>query len=165
MPLLDAHGRTAEDGWIDLADDAVVRLEGSVIVSLERWRVERVTLAAGNAPLGIRLLSHQLAGEIAEDLDRFSLVAIAFPKFRDGRGFSTARELRERYGFRGEIRATGHLIPDQYRFLIRTGFSSVAVGDDADLEIWRKALNAVTIAYQPALGGEDPASLLRRHVT
>src|SRR4051812_4274411 len=173
MPLLDAHGTPVEDGWTDLADNAAAdnaaaRLEGPVIVGLERWRADREALAAGNAPLGIRLKSHQLAGEIAGDLGRFSLVVIEFPKFRDGRGFSTARELRERYGFQGEIRAVGHLIPDQYQFLARSGFSVVAVREDADLESWRKALTAVTIAYQPGVGPaggpEEPVSLLRRHV-
>jgi uncharacterized protein (DUF934 family) len=112
----------------------------------------------------VRLKSHQLAPEIAADLDRFGLVSLEFPKFRDGRHFSTARELRERYGYTGEIRAVGHVIPDQYLFLTRTGFSTVEVPDTSNLESWRLALSEVTIAYQSGVLDDAPLAGLRRKV-
>jgi uncharacterized protein (DUF934 family) len=92
------------------------------------------------------------------------LVAIRFPKFRDGRGFTLARTLRERYGFTGEIRALGHVLPDQHLFLLRCGFSSVAVPDDADLAVWTAAIGRFHVAYQPALAEKAPLSLLRRRL-
>ncbi len=110
----------------------------------------------------MRLKGGTLAGAIAPDLDRFALVAVEFPKFRDGRGFSTARELRERYGYAGEIRAVGHVIPDQYQFLVRTGFTSVEAPEGTNPESWANALTEITIAFQPSLDDTQPLSLLRR---
>ncbi|MDR3519139.1 MAG: DUF934 domain-containing protein [Azospirillaceae bacterium] len=167
MALLLENGAVVTDPWTVLDDaagsDGIP--EGPVIVSLERWQRDRAVLELRNAPLGIRLKSHQLAGEIAADLDRFGLVVLELPKFRDGRAFSTARLLRERYGFTGEIRATGAMIPDQFLFLVRCGVSSVEVPDNADLAVWRHALTEITIAYQAAATADEPLSLLRRRLS
>ncbi len=101
--------------------------------------------------------------DLAPLLDRVTLVAIEFPKFRDGRGFTIARTLRERYGYRGEIRAVGHLLPDQHSHALRCGFSTVAVPDGADLGPWQAALDRFHISYQPDATGADPVlSGLRR---
>ena len=112
MALLLADGSVAENPWIAVDDEAETVPEGPVVISLERWTRDHASLAARNTPLGIRLKSDQLAARIAADLGRFALVALEFPIFRDGRAFSTARELRERYGFTGDIRAVGHVLPD-----------------------------------------------------
>ncbi len=164
MALLLKDGAVAENSWLAIDDEAVTVPEGPVIVSLERWRRDRAALSARNTPLGVRLKSDQLAGEVAADLDRFTLVALEFPVFRDGRAFSTARELREHHGFTGEIRAVGHVLPDQYQFLVRTGFTSVEVADTAKLESWRHALSEISVAYQAALTDDTPLSNLRRRV-
>lgn len=164
MALLLKDGRTVENSWNAVADEAEILPDGPVIVSLDRWRRDRAALAGRNVPLGVRLKSHQTAAEIASDLGRFDVVALEFPKFRDGRPFSTARDLRERYGFSGEIRAVGHVIPDQYLFLIRTGFSSVEVPDNANLVTWRLALEEVSVAYQLGVLDDAPLSGLRRKI-
>ena len=164
MALLLKDGAVAENSWQAVADDAETVPDGPVILGLARWRRDRAALSARNTPLGIRLKSAELAGEIAGDLDRFALVALEFPVFRDGRAFSTARELRERYGFTGEIRALGHVLPDQYAFLVRTGFTSVEVADTANLASWRHALSEISVAYQTVLDGDTPLSNLRRRV-
>ncbi|WP_042699537.1 DUF934 domain-containing protein, partial [Azospirillum sp. B506] len=78
------------------------------------------------------------------------------------RGFSTARELRKRYGYTGEIRAVGHSFPDQYLYLVRTGFSSVEAPEGTNPDSWANALTEVTIAFQPSLDDTAPLSLLRR---
>lgn len=164
MALLLKDGLPVEDPWISL-DDAVEAIpDGPVIVSLDRWRRDRAVLVARNSPVGVRLKSSQRTGEIAPDLDRVALVALEFPKFRDGRAFSTARELRERYGYTGEIRAVGHTLPDQYQFLIRTGFSTVTVPDGANLATWQHALTEIGVAYQAGVAGDTPLSLLRRKI-
>ena len=162
MALLLKDGAVAENPWISVGDDDAAVPDGPVIVGLARWRRDRAALSARNTPLGLRLKSDQLAGEIADSLDRFALVALEFPVFRDGRAFSTARELRERHGFSGEIRALGHLLPDQFQFLVRTGFSSVEVAEGANLASWRHALGEISIAYQAGVGEESPLSNLRR---
>lgn len=162
MALLK-EGRPVEDTWTHVADDAPVPAHGAVTVSRARWTKEREALAGRSAPLGVRLGSADLADSVAADLGRFALVAVDFPKFRDGRGFSTARALREHHGYAGEIRATGHVLPDQYQLLRRCGFDSVAVPEDTDLGVWAAAHTRYTVAYQGAVGdAAEPLSLLRR---
>jgi uncharacterized protein (DUF934 family) len=163
MPVLD-HGHEIEDRWTDLADDAPLPATGGVIVSLDRWRAERDALIARGQPVGVRLKSNQLATELADDLAHLGVVALEFPKFRDGRAFSAARELRERFGYQGEIRAFGHIIPDQYQFLTRLGVDTVVVPEDRVGPAWAHALNEISIAYQPALQDHGTVSLLRRHL-
>ena len=164
MALLLKDGAVAENPWQTVADDAETIPDGPVILGLARWRCDGALLSARNTPLGVRLKSDQLADEIAPDLDRFALVALEFPVFRDGRAFSTARELREHYGFTGDIRALGHILPDQYQFLVRTGFTSVEVADTANLASWRQALTEITVAYQAAQTDDTPLSNLRRRI-
>lgn len=164
MPLLVENGRAVADAWVSLADDAAVPAEGSVVVSFARWQSERDALLTRTAPLGVRLPSNVPAGAIAPDLEQFALVVVEFPKFRDGRGFTTARELRERYGFSGEIRAVGHIIADQYPLLVRCGVGTVEVPEGTDIETWARTLNTVTIAYQAGAGADEPLALLRRRV-
>ena len=114
-------GAVVDDAWITVSDDAALP-DAPVIVSFDRWKAERDHLIGRNAPLGIRLASGQSPDEIAGDLDRFSLVALEFPVFTDGRAFTSARILRERYGFFGEIRAVGDVLRDQILFMMRCGF-------------------------------------------
>jgi len=157
-------GRLVPDPFRSVADDEPLPAGAAVLVSLERWRENRTVLLARAEPLGVRLKSHQLAGELAADLPHLALIALEFPKFRDGRAFSTARELRERYHFPGEIQAVGHIIPDQYLFLVRAGVTSVSIPDGADPAPWRAALGEFSVAYQPGIAGDAPLSLLRRRL-
>ncbi|WP_207462459.1 DUF934 domain-containing protein [Azospirillum sp. SYSU D00513] len=163
MPLLK-NGDAVEDNWAVIADDAPVPADRPAVISLDRWQAERASFDGRNAPLGVRLKSSQLVDTVLADLDRFSLVAIEFPKFRDGRGFSTGRLLRERHGYQGEIRAVGHVIPDQYLFLKRCGFDTVEAPEGTNLDSWKNALTEMTVAYQPAVGDDQPLSLLRRRL-
>ena len=163
MPLIK-DGRIVDDEWVQVADGEPVPTDRPAIVTFERWQAERASFDGRNAALGLRVKSGTLAPAIAADLDRFALVAIEFLKFRDGRGFSTARELRERYGFRGEIRAVGHVIPDQYQFLVRTGFTSAEAPENTNPESWAHALTEITVAFQPSLDDPQPLSLLRRRL-
>src|SRR3546814_3790777 len=86
---------------------------GDVIVTLEQWQAGRERLRGHNGRLGLRLKSDQSPAGIAEDLGHFQLVALEFPRFGDGRAYSYARLLRERYGFKGELRAVGNVLRDQ----------------------------------------------------
>jgi uncharacterized protein (DUF934 family) len=163
MALLRDTGIVA-DRFVAVGDDEPLPAGTPVLVSLERWRAERQTLLGRNTEIGVRLKSEQPAEEIAADLDRIALVAVEFFKYRDGRGFSTARELRERFNYQGEIRAFGHVIADQYAFLRRCGFNSVEIADAAKVDTWVAALDKITIAYQPDFDSERGTSLLRRHL-
>ena len=148
MPLIK-DGRLAEDAWADVADARDLPVNAQPVVSLERWQSERESLLALGQPLGIRLRSDQSPALIAEDLDNFALIALEFPKFGDGRAYSYARLLRERYGFAGELRAVGNVLRDQFFFLHRCGFDAFEVPDAKLAEAWQQYLTEISVIYQP----------------
>ncbi len=154
-------GQRVDDPWIAVADDAGVPPSGPVIVSLTRWRAEREALSARDEPVGVRLASHEAAADIAPDLDRIALVALEFPTFRDGRAYSTARLLRERHGFKGELRAVGNVLRDQLLFMHRCGFDAFEIASENAVEAWRKAMEEISVWYQPASDDRVPATVLR----
>ncbi len=142
-------GAVVDDDWITVADDVELP-DAPVIVTFDRWRSERDRLIGRNTPLGIRLESGQSPVGIAGDLDRFSLVALEFPVFTDGRAFSSARILRERYGFFGEIRAVGDVLRDQILFMVRCGFDAFEMERGGTAEDWRAAVAEINVFYQAA---------------
>ncbi len=160
MPIVRG-GEVVGDSWVSIADDQPLPDGAPAIVSLSRWQNERATLAHRNLRLGVRLRSSDAAAEIAADLVHFGIVVLEFPKFNDGRAFSAARLLRERYGFKGEIRASGHIIRDQLQFLARCGVDSLDAADDSWAEKWRIAQAEVSVVYQPAADARRPALALR----
>ncbi len=126
---------------------------------VEEW------LNDGDKSAGIQLGPDTPPDCIAEYLDQIPVVAIEFPVFSDGRGFSYARQLREQYGYMGEIRAVGHIIRDQYLFLQRCGFDAIMVtGDDAVGE-WKIAMKEFSLFYQHAIDQRTPVAALRRKIT
>ncbi len=161
MPIIKDDVLTT-DPWVAVGDDEPLPGVSWAIVSLERWQSEHEALVRRNAPLGIRLRSDQAPEGIADDLDHFAVVALEFPKFTDGRAYSYARLLRERYGFRGELRAVGNVLRDQYPFLRRCGFDVVEVADGAELGPWLESLSAISVWYQAASDRRRPLPLLRR---
>ncbi len=163
MPLIKADA-FAPDPWLSLGDEEALPEGAPAIVSLERWQSERETLVTRNAPLGIRLRSDQPPGPIAEDVQRFQVIALEFPRFGDGRAYSYARLLRERYGFRGELRAVGNVLRDQALFMRRCGFDAFEVAEGTALEGWRESLGEISVFYQPAEDGRPAAPGLRAHV-
>jgi len=126
-------GRIQGDEWkvLRLAenDDVATVLvpAGRVIVPLEVWRVQRPQLAgqAEAGMLGVWLTGDTDPAELAGDLEMLQLIAVDFPKFTDGRGYSIAMQLRTRYGYVGELRAIGDVLRDQFIFMIRCGFSTL----------------------------------------
>ena len=86
-------------------------------------------------------------------LDRLAVVALVFPTFRDGRAYSQARLLRERYGFSGELRATGQVLRDQFVFMLRAGFDAFEVKKEADAEAFTNTAKRYSVFYQPTGDG------------
>lgn len=154
-------GEPVRDAWTAVADDAELPLTGPVIVSLKRWQTDRDALSERADPVGIRLASHEAAADIASGLNRISLVALEFPTFRDGRAYSTARLLRDRYGFNGELRAVGNVLRDQLLFMHRCGFDAFEIEADDAVESWRQALAEFSAWYQPATDHRVPVTALR----
>ncbi len=148
MPLIKDNA-IVENTFAHVADGETLP-EGAIVVSLKRWQAERETLAARNAPLGIRLASDQSPETLGADVTHFALIELEFPKFRDGRGYSYARILRQRLGFTGEIRAVGDVLRDQWLFMSRCGVDAFEVRPGTRLEDFRAALAEQTVFYQPA---------------
>lgn len=163
MPLLK-NGVLVEDPWQAVADDAALPADGAIIVSVTRFNAERSTLLARNVPLGVVLKNTDPVEPLAADVARFALIALVFPKFSDGRAYSQARLLRERYGFRGELRATGNVLPDQLHHMRRCGFDAFALAKGEPLEAWRRAVHSFSAVYQPTGDGRPPVSTLRRRL-
>ena len=148
------------DTYAQVGDDAALP-EGPVLVSLARFEKEREALLARNTPVGVLLQSDQSPEKLGDDVTRLSLVALDFPKFRDGRAFSWARMLRTRLGFTGEIRAVGDFLYDQISYQHRVGFDSWLVPDTFRLEDFTKALGEMTNVYQPSADGKKTIRELR----
>jgi len=162
MPLIRDNGHVEDDRWVRLDGDAALPEDGTpVIVGLARWKAEREALLRRNAPLGVALEAGEDVEEVAGDLDRLALVALVFPKFADGRAYSSARILRERYGFAGELRAVGNVLRDQLLFMHRCGFSSYDIAADDAAEAWAQALGQFSVWYQPTADGRPSAAQLR----
>ncbi|MEM7170229.1 MAG: DUF934 domain-containing protein [Pseudomonadota bacterium] len=157
------NGRQVEDSWVYLANgDDANNLPHDLIVDLATWRENKTDLTARNGRLGVKLASHEVADEIGDDASCFDLIVLDFPTFTDGRAYSTARILRERYGFSGELRASGQVLRDQLFYLVRCGFDSFEVADDRPLAGWFKALSEIAFVYQPT-GDGRPWILSQRH--
>ena len=149
-------GKIIDDDVRHLADDEAA--SGTrFTVSFKRWQAERETLrAAGGGTVGIRLQGGDTLADIAEDLPRLEPVVVEFPLLADGRSFSLARLLRERFGYRGEIRARGDFIRDQVYFLARVGVNAFEPAGDPDLNTLLPALNDFTVNYQAAADSVEP---------
>lgn len=153
MPRLIKNGHIVEDSWL-LADPDVAAAGSDRILSLEQWLAQ--TEKAGCA---VQLEPGQGPAPLFEYLEQIPLVVINFPVFTDGRGFSYARELRER-GFGGELRASGHFIRDQLTYLQRCGFNAFQPAVEGDLEDALASLASFSEHYQAS--ADQPAPLFRR---
>ncbi len=161
MGRIIKNRQIVEDPWRHVADDAELPA-GPVIVTLARWRRERAALMECGEPVGVRLPNTTNVADLADDLPQWAVVALEFPKFADGRAYSQARLLRERYGYQGEIRAVGDVLRDQLLFMARSGFDAFEVRADRRLEDALEAFDEFSVSYQPA--ADQPLPLYRRAV-
>ncbi len=161
MPLLK-DGKVVDDPWITVADDADMPGDGPVILSLDRWLENRDDLLKRNAPVGIVLRSDQPPTLVADWLDRFGVVALDFPKFTDGRAYSYARMLRQRFAYTGEVRAVGDVLRDQLLFMHRCGFDAFEMRSETAEEDWREALGEIDVFYQPGADARRSVMQARR---
>jgi uncharacterized protein (DUF934 family) len=162
MPLVKA-GQIVEDRYVRVPDDAPIPDGVPVIISAQRFLADVQALTERDAPIGILWPNDRRIAELEPWLNRLSLVALVFPKFRDGRAYSQARLLRERYGYRCELRATGDVLRDQFQFLLRAGFDSFEVKKPADARAFVEAAARFSVFYQPSADGRSPALRRRLH--
>ena len=141
--------RFIPDDWRTIADGDALPIEGCVLVSLARWRADQASLVALGVPSGIKVQPGDGMDAASDDLARLSVIALVFPKFTDGRAYSTARHLREVLGYRGQIRATGDVLLDQLPLMLRCGFDAFEIVDAATIQALKKApVPAVSRIYQ-----------------
>ena len=150
MPLIK-DGEVIEDRFARIGDDEALPTDGTpALVSLARWNAERSALEGHNGELGLLLTTADSVRTIDGDLSQFSMIAIEVPTFKDGRVFSSARLLRERFGYDGEVRAFGHVLPDQALYLARCGVSEIGFEDEVRLGAFKDAFRELTVAFQPS---------------
>ncbi len=148
----------AEDGFAHLADEERPGPNvGDVIVSLPRFQADGGELRAQGRRLGVRLKPDEAVGTLAPDLPGVAVVALEFPKFRDGRAFSSAMLLRERYRYAGEVRAVGEVLRDLAKDMVRSGFDAFEPSDGSDPQTWGRAANRYRHVYQRGTDARPPA--------
>lgn len=154
MKKLIKHGRPQADEWhtLEVAEGqpAVVPHTGRWIVPLDVWLQQRALLRTRGQDIGVRLEPKDDPAVLAEDAGSLALIAVNFPVFTDGRGYSTARLLRERYAFKGELRAVGDIFHDQLFLLARCGFDALLLREGEDEQAAVAALGVFTEVYQAA---------------
>lgn len=152
------NGAFTSDPWRAILEGQDAPPAGHVILPLDWWLAEREAFEGSNAPLGIRVDPGTPIEALLPDLNRFSVIALVFPKFQDGRNFSLARLLRERHKFAGELRAVGEVLLDQVQAMARCGFDAFEITDPSTERVLREGRRfGVSHFYQPSLGRDLPA--------
>lgn len=153
--LTDGVYDVADDIYTDVADEDVTPA-GAVILSLARFQAEGDELLSAGRKVGVRVQPDEAVEDLAYDLPRLSLVAPVFPKYRDGRAYTSARLLRERLGFKGEVRAVGDVLREQAGHMVRCGFDSFAPADGSTVAEWAHAAGRFRHVYQRAADARAP---------
>lgn len=147
--------RISESRWQHVPEgtltfDGTTKLPEAAIVALADWRTHRAELLNRGVRVGVRLGAADSVDEIGRDLDAIGLVALEFESFSEGRPYTQARLLRQRYGYRGEIRAVGDVSRDRLAFMERCGFDAFELGEQRDLDRALSAFAEISDVYQPA---------------
>ena len=170
--MLESHNQIIKGREVVADDWSVLRLDedeaaesavvpaGKVIVPLAVWQVQRDALAA-RADIGVWIGADERPETLKDELDQFAVVAVDFPKFTDGRGYSIAYNLRKRLGYTGELRAIGDVLRDQLFAMHRVGFDAFATRPDRDIHDALKGLTVFSETYQASVDQDQP--LFRRH--
>jgi uncharacterized protein (DUF934 family) len=176
MPDIQQHAQIIKGRAVVADDWSVLRLAegetpeaiavpaGKVIVPLKVWQAQREALlarAGANGDIGVWFASDELAQTVRDDLGNFAVIAVDFPKFTDGRGYSIAFNLRKRLGYTGELRAIGDVLRDQLFQMHRCGFDAYATRQDRSIHDALKGLTVFSETYQASVDQALP--LFRRH--
>ncbi len=155
MPLI-RDGHFTQDDWTPVADDEPFAAGAKAVVSLKRF-IEN----GARGIIGVEIPNNADIKQLQPHFSALELIAVQFPAFNDGRGFTLARRLR-RLGFKGELRAKGHIIPDQYAYALACGFDTIEISDALAKRQpephWREAVSSMSLGYQPGYPG--PVNIL-----
>ena len=161
MPLVK-NGRIATDVYLHVVDGAELPDSGAVLVSAARFLENPEALLKRAGKTGVIWPNNRDVDDLVPYLDRLAVVALVFPTFRDGRAYSQARLLRERYNYRGELRATGQVLRDQFVFMLRAGFDAFEVKKQSDAEAFAITVKRYSVFYQPT--GDGRLTALHRRM-
>lgn len=156
MPKLIKNGEFVPNPWVIAEPGAIENLTDYTLVHVKDW----AHVAQTGKICGLWLSADDGLDSLPAGLKNIPVVAINFPAFMDGRGFSIARQIREQKNYPGELRAIGNFIQDQVFMMKRCGFDAYLVADDADLESFKTTLGILTDYYQAAV--DEPRPLFRR---
>ena len=156
MPLVK-DGKITADEFGHLADDAAIPGEGAILISAARFLADTESLPRRAGRTGVIWPNNRDLDDLVPWLDRLAVVALVFPTFRDGRAYSQARLLRERHNYRGELRATGQVLRDQFLFMLRAGFDAFEVKKPSDAEAFAITVKRYSVFYQPTGDGRMTA--------
>jgi uncharacterized protein (DUF934 family) len=165
MPLVK-NGKITHDNFVRVADDAEIPADGAILVSAARFVGDAETLSIRVGRTGVIWPNNRDVDDLVLYLDRVAVIALVFPTFRDGRAYTQARLLRERHGYRGELRATGQVLRDQFLFMLRAGFDAFEVKKPGDAEAFASTVKRYSVFYQPTGDGRITAlhrRMLLRH--
>jgi uncharacterized protein (DUF934 family) len=164
MPKIIVDGAVVEDNWrilgVDEFDSLEQLAEGNYLLPVEAWNQINAAVKTPPLNLGIWIASTEVPEQIEGDFQNLAVIAVDFPVFADGRGFSIGRLLRQRYGYRGQLRAIGRPIRDQLSYMIRCGFNAFALAEHYDPELALQSLKDFSESYQSAV--DQPVPLYRR---
>jgi uncharacterized protein (DUF934 family) len=156
MPLVKG-GKISADPFVHVADDAELPGDGAVLISAARFLENAEALSRRSGKTGVIWPNNRDVDDLVAHLDRLAAVALVFPTFRDGRAYTQARLLRERHGFKGELRATGQVLRDQFVFMLRAGFDVFEVRKESDAEAFAATVKRYSVFYQPTGDGRITA--------
>jgi uncharacterized protein (DUF934 family) len=156
MPLVK-NGKIAADAFVHVADDAELPEGGAVLISAARFLEDPKALLARMGEPGVVWPNNRDLDDLVPFLDRLAVIALVFPSFRDGRAYSQARLLRERHGYKGELRATGQVLRDQFLFMLRAGFDALEARKESDAEAFALSAKRYSVFYQPTGDGRITA--------
>ena len=156
MPLVKG-GNIVNDAYLHMADDPELPGDGAILISATRFLEDPEGLLRRPGKLGVIWPNSRDVDDLLPFLDRLAVVALVFPTFRDGRAYTQARLLRERHGYRGELRATGQVLRDQFVFMLRAGFDAFEVKKQSDAEAFAATVKRYSVFYQPTGDGRITA--------
>ena len=161
MPLVK-RGEITRDDFVHVGEDLPLPEEGAVLVSATRFLADPELLLRHEGRIGVIWPNGRDVDALVPYLDRLATIALVFPTFRDGRAYSQARLLRERFGYRGEVRATGQVLRDQFVFMLRAGFDAFDVKKQSDAEAFAQTVKRYSVFYQPT--GDGRLTALHRRM-
>jgi uncharacterized protein (DUF934 family) len=160
MPLIK-NGAVVADRFARVADDAEIPVDGAVLLTAERFLKDAEALSL-RGDVAVIWPNNRDIEELAPYLGKLAAVALVFPAFKDGRAYSQARILREQLNYRGELRATGQVLRDQFLFMQRAGFNAFEVKKEADATAFAETLKRYSVFYQPT--GDGRTTVFRQRL-